>query len=78
MTISISYPGKNKFSDEGGKAIKGNLIYIIRNDDAKVEKQFDFFMENKSEGLTRAGMAKLNQSMEAFIYYILGLQANVR
>lgn len=34
---SISYPGREKFSDEGGKATKGNLIYIIRNDNKKLK-----------------------------------------
>ena len=78
MATSISYPGNNKFSDEGGKAIKGNLIYFIRNDNAKVERQFDFLMADKSEGLTQAGMARLNQSTEVFVYCILGSQVSVR
>ena len=34
---SISYLEREKFSDEGGKAIKGNLIYIIRNDNKKLK-----------------------------------------
>lgn len=34
---SISYPGREKFSDEDGKATKGNLIYIIRNDNKKLK-----------------------------------------
>ena len=34
------YPGSNKFSDEGGKAIKGNLIYYIEPD---VSTQYDWF-----------------------------------
>lgn len=48
----MTYPGRKKFSDEGGKAIKGNLIHFIRNNNAKVERQFDFFMADKSEVLT--------------------------
>ena len=74
---SNSYPGNNKFSDESGKVIKGNLIYFIRSDNKNVENQFDFFMENKSEGLTQAGMAGLNQPTEAFVYCILGAQASL-
>jgi hypothetical protein len=70
------YPGWNKFSDEGGKAADGNLINLIRNDLA--EKQFDYFMISKSEGLSQAGMARLNQSIEAYVYCILGAQVNVR
>ena len=74
---SNSYRRYNKFGDDGGKAITGNLIYLTTNDNGRVERQFDFFMADKSEGLTQAGMAKLNQSIEAFVYCILGAQANV-
>ena len=75
---SLSYPGRKTYSDKGGKAIKGNLIYFITNANAKVERQFDFFVADMSEGLTQAGMARLNQSIEAFIYCILGSQVHVR
>ena len=37
VTIESSYPGMNKFSDEGGKANDGNLIYFIRNGDSFTE-----------------------------------------
>ena len=37
---STTYPGSKNFSDEGERAIKGDLIYFIRNDNAKVERQF--------------------------------------
>ena len=30
------------------------------------------------EGLTQAGLSRLNQSIEAFVYYVLGAQVNVR
>ena len=70
------YPGNNKPSDEGGKAIKGNLINYIRNNSKKVENQFDFFTANQSVGLTQAGMARLNQSIEAFVYCIPGAKVN--
>ena len=39
MKAGTSYPGYNKFSDEGGKAIKGNLIYYIEPD---VSSQYDW------------------------------------
>ena len=57
---SITYPERKKFSDEGEKAIKGNLIHFVRNDDENVERQFDSFMADNLEGLTQAGMAGLN------------------
>ena len=44
----------------------------------KVERNFDFFMAGKSEGLTQAGMGRLNQSNEAFVYCILGAQVTIR
>ena len=56
----ITYPGRKKFSDGSRKAIKRNHIYLIRNDNAKVDRQFDFFMEDKPEGLTQARMTGLN------------------
>lgn len=41
----------------GSVVIIGSLIYFNRNDNTKVENQFDFFMADQSEGLTQAGMA---------------------
>jgi len=35
----FEYPGYYKFSDEGGKAIKGNLIYFIETGDAANNQQ---------------------------------------
>ena len=72
----FAYPGFNKFTDEGGKAIDGNLINFIRNDLAK--NQFDHFMIQGSEGLSQAGTARLNQSIEAFVYCVLEAKVNVR
>ena len=70
-STDFSYPSSdNKFSDEGRSAQKGNLIYFIKYDD-------EFRIEN-SEGLTQAGMSRLNKSIEAFVYCIFGSQVNVR
>ena len=74
---SVSYPGFNKFSDEGGSGSKGNLIYYIEPDDAAYG-QADWFCPNVAEGLTQAGLARINQSIEAFVYWVLGSQVNVR
>ena len=51
------YPGWNKFSDEGGKAINGNLIYYIEPD---VSTQYDWFVPKTSAGLTQAGLSRIN------------------
>ena len=45
------YPGWNKFSDEGGKAIKGDLIYYIVPDE-KAATRYDWFAPKTSAGLT--------------------------
>ena len=74
---SASYPGFNKFSDEGGKAKDGNLIYYVEPDDAAYG-QSNWFCPNVAEGLTQAGLARINQSIEAFVYCVLGSQVNVR
>ena len=60
---SNSYLGDDKLSDEGGKAVKGKLIYFIKND---------------NQGLTQVGMKRLNQSTEAFVNCILVSQVDVK
>ena len=70
------YPGKYKFSDEGGTASDGNLIQYITNSSS--ESQYEHFVIPISCGLTKAGQVRINQSFEAFVYCILGAQVNVR
>ena len=71
----FSYPGWMKFSDEGAKSINGNLIAFIEPDDIE---QYAWFTPINSSGLTQAGLSRINQSIEAFVYCILGSQVNVR
>ena len=71
----FNYPGFMKFSDEGGKSIDGNLIAFIEPDEIE---QYAWFAPNYSSGLTQAGLSRINQSIEAFVYCILGAQVNVR
>ena len=66
-----------KFSEEGGKASDRNAVYFICNDDG-TENQFDFFVPDEAQGLTQAGLSRLNQSIESFVYCVLGSQVNVR
>ena len=42
------------------------------------DPQFDWFVPDKAEGLTQAGLSRINQSIEAFVYCVLGAQVNVR
>jgi len=65
--------GFYKFSDEGGRASNRNLLYFLKPQDTP---QYDWFVPNKSAGLTKAGLARINESIEAFVYCILGAHAN--
>ena len=72
-----TWPSKRHlFKDEGGDDGKGNLISLIRNDDAKA--QYSWFVPSKGIGLTRRGMGRINRSLEAFVYCVLGAQVNIR
>ena len=78
MQLDFKYPGGfMKFRDEGGDASKGNRISYIRPDEIAAT-QYDWFAPKKSAGLTQAGLSRINQSIEAFVYCILGAQVNVR
>ena len=64
------------FVDEGATARKGNKIYNIHNLDGK--KQYSWFVPSSGAGLTRRGMGRINRSLEAFVYCVLGAQVNIR
>lgn len=66
-----------KFSDEGGKASDGNVVYFIRNDEGN-ENQFDFFVPDEVQGFTQEGLSRLNQRIETFVHCVLGSKVNVR
>ena len=74
-STNFEYLGDYKLSDEGGKAEDENLIYFIR---PKPEKQYEYFVTPVSYGLTKAGQARINQSIECFTYSILGSQVDPR
>ena len=56
---------------------RANGIYFVRKDQG-ANKQFEYFVPNYSQGLTSAGLARINQSIEAYCYCILGAQARTR
>ena len=64
------------FEDEGATARKGNRIYNIHNLDGK--KQYSWFVPIRGGGLTKRGMGRINRSLEAFVYCVLGAQVNIR
>ena len=73
-----TWPDKlNIFSDEGGTYDNGKLVSFIRNDEHG-GVQYSWFVPVKGEGLTKAGLGRLNRSIEAFVYCVLGAQVNVR
>lgn len=65
-----------KFSDEGRKAIKGDLISFIRPDPV-ASTQYDRFAPKTASGLRQAGLAYLNASIESFGYCIFGAQVKI-
>ena len=70
MKTGASCPGFYKFSDEGGEGIKGDLIYFIEPDG--IIDHYNSFAPNNASGLTQADLAHINQSIEAFVYCVLG------
>jgi len=76
MKTGTAWPGGfYEFSDEGGSASKGNLLYFVEPD---LVLEYDWFAPNKAAGLTKVGLARINESIEAFVYCVLGAQVNVR
>ena len=69
-------PG-NLFDDEGATSENGLGFSFIKNVDHG-GNQYLWFMPRRGKGLTQAGMGRLNRSVEAFVYCILGAQVNVR
>ena len=80
---SLDNPSSQRFPDERGSATQtgnkylGNELDHIINEQGS-DRQFDWFVPNKAEGLTQAGLSRINQSIEAFVYCVLGAQVNVR
>ena len=66
VKTSTPYPGCNKFSDEGGSASKGNLLYYIKPDEI-TNNQYDCFAPNTASGLMQEGLLRVNQLIEALV-----------
>ena len=78
VPTGMSYPSdKAKFGDEGGDPSEGNLAAFIRNDSG-ADKQYEHFKPISAKGLTAIGLGRINQSIQAYCYAILGAQANAR
>ena len=70
----LSNPSSRRLSGDSG-ATDNNTIAFIRNDQG-ADKQFEHFVPNQTSGLTLNGLGRINRSIEAFGYCILGAQAN--
>ena len=83
LPASLDNPSSQRFSDERGSATQtgnrflGNELDHIINEEGS-DRQFDWFVPEKMEALTQAGLSRINQSIEAFVYCVLGAQVNVR
>ena len=71
MQLDFKYRGWMKFGDERGDANKGDRVSYIRPDPVAAT-QYDWFEPKTAAGLTQAGLSRINQSIEAFVYYIFG------
>ena len=61
-------------------ALPGDPTIVQKDDhyDVASYNQYDWFTPNKAFGLTQAGLSQINQSIEAFVYCILGAEVNVQ
>ena len=72
----LSNPSSQKLAGDSG-ATANNTIAFIRNDQG-ADTQFEHFVPDQTSGLTLNGLGRINRSIEAFGYCILGSQANTR
>ena len=70
-----SHSSQRLAGDSGATA--NNTIAFIQNDQG-ADTQFEHFVPNQTSGLTLNGLGRINRSIEAFGYCILGAQANTR
>ena len=66
-----------RVTDRKDPNYRANGIYFVRNDQG-ADKQFEYFVPNYSQGLTESGPARIDQSILAFGYCVLGSQADTR
>ena len=72
----LSNPSSQRLAGDSGTTAN-NTIAFIRNDQG-ADKQFEHFVPAQTSGLTLNGLSRINRSIEAFGYCILGAQANTR
>ena len=72
----LSNPSSQRLAGDSGTT-SNNTIAFIRNDQG-ADTQFEHFVPAQTSGLTLNGLGRINQSIMAFGYCILGSQANTR
>ena len=72
----LSNPSSQRLAGDSG-VTTNNTIAFIRNDQG-ADTQFEHFVPAQTSGLTLNGLGRINQSIMAFGYCILGAQANTR
>ena len=72
----LSNPSSQRLAGDSGTTTN-NSIAFIRNDQG-ADTQFEHFVPAQTSGLTLNGLGRINQSIMAFGYCILGAQANTR
>ena len=72
----LSNPSSQRLAGDSG-ATTNNTIAFIRNDQG-ADTQFEHFVPAQTSGLTLNGLGRINQSIMAFGYCILGAQENTR
>ena len=72
----LSNPSSQRLVGDSGTTTN-NTIAFIRNDQG-ADTQFEHFVPSQTSGLTLNGLGRINQSIMAFGYCILGAQANTR
>ena len=65
---------ENRFRDEGKPKYGGPEIEVLK--DARTFRQYDWFVLQKGEGLVN--LARINRSIEAYVYCVLGAQVDTR
>ena len=70
----LSNPSSQRLKGNSGTT-DNNTIAFIRNDQG-ADKQFEHFVPNQTSGLTLNGLGRINRSIEAFGYCVLGAKAN--
>ena len=75
-TADLSNHSSQRLAGDSG-VTANNTIAFIRNDQGAVT-QFEHFVPGQTSGITLNGLGRINQSIMAFGYCILGAQANTR